>query len=46
MLISNQSSFEPNVYQSLIDDINAALDKIGRFNSMLNSETMEGIKRM
>ena len=46
MLISNQSSFEPNVYQSLMDDINAALDKIGRFNSILNSETMEGIKRM
>ena len=46
MLISNQSSFEPNVYQSLMDDINAALDKIHKFNNMLNSETMEGIKRM
>lgn len=46
MLISNQSSFEPNVYQSLMDDINAALHKIAKFNSMLNSETMESMKRM
>ena len=45
MLISNQSSFEPNIYQSLMDDINAALNKIVRFNNILNSETMEGIKR-
>ena len=45
-LISNQSSFEPNVYQSLMEDINVALSKIGRFNHMLNSETMEGIKRI
>lgn len=46
MLISNQSSFDSNVYQSLMNDINAALNKINRFNSMLNSETMEGIKKM
>ena len=43
-LISNQSSFEPNVYQSLMDDINATLNKIGRFNNMLNSEAMDGKK--
>lgn len=46
MLISNQSSFDSNVYQSLMDDINAALNKISTFNNMLNSETMEGIKRI
>lgn len=46
MLISSQSSFEPNVYQSLMKDIDAALNKIGRFYNMLNSEAMEGIKRM
>ena len=27
-----------------MNDINLALDKIGRFNSMFNSETMEGKK--
>ena len=45
-LLSNQSSFEPNVYNSLMSDINAALNKIGRFNSMLESDLMEDIKRM
>ena len=44
-LLENKNSFEPNVYQSLMNGINAALDKIGRFNSMINSEAMEDIKR-
>lgn len=46
MLISNQNSFGPNLYQSLIDDINIALTKIGKFNNMINSETMESIRKM
>ncbi len=45
-LISNQSSFEPTLYQSLMDDINRSLDKIGRFHDMLHSEAIEDIKRM
>ena len=45
-LISNKSLFEPNVYQSLMDGINVALNKIGRFNKMLQSDAMEDIKRM
>lgn len=35
MLISNQSSFELNVYRSLMDDINTALNRIVRFNNSL-----------
>ena len=45
-LISNSNLFEPNVSQSLIDDIDASLSKIAQFNSMINSDLMEGIKRM
>ena len=45
MLKSNQGSFDPNVYQSLMDDITAALDKIRSFNDLLDSEAMEGIKK-
>lgn len=46
LLISHKNLFDPNVYQSLIDDINNLLDKIDRFNSMLNSEAMESIRKM
>ena len=46
LLIANKSLFSPNVYQSLMDDINASLNKINNFKKMINSETMEGIKRM
>lgn len=45
-LTANQSSFDQNMYQSLMNDINASLNKISRFNSMINSDAMEGIKRM
>lgn len=46
ILLSNQTSFEPNVFQNLMSDMSDALDKINRFNSMLNSEAMESIMRM
>lgn len=45
-LLANQSSFSPQLFDSLMADINASLDKIGRFNNMLNSDVMEGISRM
>lgn len=45
-LISNQGLFEPNVYQSLMDDINEALNKIDKVNNMFNSNLMEDLKRM
>lgn len=46
ILMENQSSFDPNVYQSLMDDIDAALGKIGKFNDMVNSDAMESIRKM
>ena len=45
-LLENQSLFDSNVYQSLMNDINAALHKIQGFYNIINSESMEGIKRM
>ena len=46
MLISNQSSFEPSTYSSLMEDINNTLEKINRFNNMVNSNNMDDIKKM
>lgn len=46
MLTANQSSFEPNAYRGLMNDINTTLNKISRFYTMLNSEAMENIKLM
>ena len=45
-LVSNQNAFDQNLYQSLMRDIDVALNKISKFYAMLNSETMEGIKKM
>lgn len=45
MLQSYQSSLDKNAYQNLMNEINISLNKIGKFNNMLNSETMEDIKR-
>ncbi len=45
-LVSNQNAFDQNLYQSLMRDIQVSLNKISRFDAMLNSEAMEGIKRM
>jgi len=45
-LAENQSSFDPNLFNSLMNDINAALHKIQGFYNIINSETVEGIKRM
>lgn len=42
-LIANQGLFDSNAYQSLMSDIQAALDKIGRFNDMVNSDLMENV---
>ncbi len=45
-LLAKRSSFSPTMFQSLMDDIDASLGKISKFNDMLNSEAMESIKRM
>ena len=34
-LMQYRGAFEPNVYDSLMNDINASLEKIGRFNKVL-----------
>ncbi len=44
VLVSNKSYFDSSVYQSLMNDIDASLDKIARYNNMLNSEVMEDIR--
>ena len=46
MLISSQSSFEPSTYSSLMEDINKTLEKINRFNNMVNSNNIDDIKKM
>lgn len=45
-LNESKSYFEPQVYQSLIDDIDSSLAEIAQYNNIINSDLMEGIKRM
>lgn len=45
-LMANESLFETNVYQSLMNEINESLDKINKFMNMINSDEMENMKRM
>lgn len=46
LLTSNQSLLEPNAYQSLMNDITTALDKISKFENMLKSEKFADIVKM
>lgn len=45
-LVASQGLFDPDAYQSLMNGMQGALDKIGRFNDMLNSDLMDSINRL
>ncbi len=45
-LKENRNLFEFYEYQGLLNNINATLDKIGMFEEMVNSNLMQGIRRM
>ena len=46
MLLVSQDAFTPQAYSSLMNDITVSLNKIENFYAMLNSDSMESIKRM
>lgn len=45
-LMANQNLFDPNVYQSLMDGINASLHKIAVFNDITTSKVEDSIRSM
>lgn len=42
-LLYCRGAFEPNKFDSLMNDINASLEKIGRFNRVVNADLMSGM---
>ncbi len=45
-LISHQQEFDPQLYSSLMNDINVSLNKIAKFNGLMESELMDSVKHM
>ena len=46
LMVNNKSLFDQEIYENLMRNIEMALNKISKFNNMLDSDSMQGIMLM